>query len=78
MSTLANMIVAYVAEETRRRGRGPMHQLSLSVVEIAEALDLDEGALQTAIRKAWADRRLHVAVLRGDDCAHAVMLGEKR
>jgi hypothetical protein len=78
MSTLANAIVAYVTEETYRRGRGPMHQLSVSVDEIAEALDVEAGAVQTAIRKAWAERRLHVDVMRGDDCAHAVMLGEKR
>jgi hypothetical protein len=75
--SVADSIVAYVAEQTRLRGRGPMHQLSVSVVEIAEALDLDDGAAQTAIRKAWSDRRLHVNVIRGDDCAHAVMLGEQ-
>jgi hypothetical protein len=74
--TVADAIVAYVAEQTRRRGRGPMRQLSVQAVEIAGALDLDEGALQTGIRKAWADRRLHVDVIRGDDCAHSVMLGE--
>jgi hypothetical protein len=78
MSALADAVVAYVAEQTRRRGRGPSHGLSLTVSEIADALDVDAGALQTAIRKAWADERLHVDVMRGDDCAHAVMLGERR
>jgi hypothetical protein len=78
MSALANAIVAYVAEETRRRGRGPMHQLSISVDEIERVFDIDSGAAQTAIRKAWAELRLHVEVCRGDDCAHSVMLGELR
>jgi hypothetical protein len=78
MSALANAIVAYVAEQTRLRGRGPMHQLSMSVDEIERAFEIDSGAAQTAIRKAWADCRLHVDVIRGDDCAHSVWLGELR
>ena len=78
MTALADAVVAYVAEQTRLRGRGPMHQLSVSVDEIERALGLDHGAAQTAIRKAWAELRLHVEVCRGDDCAHAVMLGERR
>jgi hypothetical protein len=78
MNALAIAIVAYVAEETRRRGRGPMHQWSINVTEIERVFDIEAGAAQTAIRKAWAERWLHVEVLNGDDCAHAVMLGELR
>jgi hypothetical protein len=78
MNALAFAVVTYVAEQTRLRGRGPMHQLSISVSEIAAALDVDDDALQTAIRKAWAEGWLHVDVINGDDCAHAVMLGERR
>ena len=76
--SLADTIVAYVAEETRRRGRGPCNEWSMSVDSIARALDIDDGAAQTAIRKAWLDNRLHVEVIRGDDLVHSVMLGELR
>jgi hypothetical protein len=78
MSALVDSVVAYVAEQTRLRSRGPAHPWSMSVAEIARVLDVDDGALQTAIRKAWSERRLHVDVICGDDCAHAVMLGEVR
>jgi hypothetical protein len=76
--SLADAIVAYVAEQTRLRGRGPMHQWSIHVTEIERVFDIEAGTAQTAIRKAWAEGWLHVDVCRGDDCAHSVMLGELR
>jgi len=78
MPDLADQVVAYVAAQTRRHCRGPTRSWSISVSEIATALDVDDGALQTAIRKAWQANRLHIAVVRGQDHAHAVLLGEVR
>lgn len=78
MNALAIQVIAYVTEQTKLRGRGPMHTLSLTVGEIAEALDCEAGALQTAIRKAWAADWLRIDQIRGDDEAHAVTLGERR